>query len=232
MRFELAVWVCGLSCAGSLFAGTIEGTVRAQGKEGVPKGGSASGAYDGHALKHAEVVDYAAMHDFVVYIEGPFKVKPPQSHKTVQVVTQKDATFRPHVMPVQVGTIVEWPNKDDILHNVFSDSDAAKFDLGLYSSKDPMQKVSFDKPGRVDVFCSIHSQMHCIILVLDTPYFTTSDARNRYVLKDVPPGTYKIKAWHDRMPALTEEVVVPDDQNAIVRKDLVVGIKNLPHPQQ
>jgi plastocyanin len=228
MRILLVFWAVAL-CGGQLFGGTIEGTVRAEGKESAARGADAGGKYESRKFKFAEKVDYGAMREFVVYIEGPFKEKPVPPSKPVQIVTQKDATFRPHVLPVLVGTTVEWPNQDEILHNVFSDSDAAQFDLGLYSSKDPMRKVTFSKPGRVDVFCSIHSQMHCIVLVLESPFFTVTDDKNRYVLKNIPPGTYKISAWHERMPRLSEEVVVPDDPKP-VHKDLVLGIKNLPQP--
>src|SRR5262249_27183171 len=160
-----------------------EGIVSARGKETAGQSQS-SGNYESRKFKHAEKVDYSQMRDFIVYLEGDFKEKPTPPSKPVQIVTQKDATFRPDVLPILVGTTIEWPNQDEILHNVFSESDAAKFDLGLYKDdpKKPSPKVPFDKAGRVDVFCSIHSQMHCIIMVLETPYFAATDKNNRYVI--------------------------------------------------
>ena len=125
-----------------------------------------------------------------------------------------------------VGTTVEWPNYDDIYHNVFSMSDAKQFDLGLYKGDPPGKRVTFDKPGRVDVFCSIHENMHCIILVLENPYFASTDENGDYKIRDVPPGTYKVKAWHERLPAAERQIIVPT--NGEVKVNFVLGIKNLP----
>jgi hypothetical protein len=68
--------------------------------------------------------------------------------------------------------------------------------------------------------------MHCIILVLPNSYFTKVDARQRFVLKDVPAGTYKLKAWHERLPSQSKEVVVPETGE--VRVDFVLGLGDLP----
>jgi hypothetical protein len=125
-----------------------------------------------------------------------------------------------------VGTTVEWPNNDRIYHNVFSMSDAKQFDLGLYKGNPPDKRVTFDKPGRVDVFCSIHTSMNCIVLVLENPYFAATDGNGNYTIPNVPPGRYKLKAWHERLPAAEREIIVPT--NGEVKVDFVLGIKNLP----
>jgi hypothetical protein len=70
--------------------------------------------------------------------------------------------------------------------------------------------------------------MHCVIMVLETPYFAATDKNNRYVIKDVPPGNYKLKAWHDRMPVLSEDIVVTE--TGAMKKDIVMGIRGLPKP--
>src|SRR5712671_1149088 len=165
-------------------AGTITGTVHAEGKAGAEEG-AGGGKYDSRKFKFAERVDYSALRDFVVYIDGPVAQKVEPSKTTQQIVVQKDAQFSPHVLPVVVGTTVEWPNHDEIFHNAFSMSDAKQFDLGMY--KDKAKNVIFDKPGRVDVFCSIHTTMHCIVLVLENPYFALADAHSRYAIANVPP---------------------------------------------
>ena len=214
---------------GRVNAGDISGTVRVEGKaEAEPA--AADGKYDSRKFKFVERVNYAELRDFVVCIEGPVGDKAaaaPDKPVTVDTrrVTQKGAIFTPHVSPVLVGTTVEWPNNDEIFHNVFSMSEARPFDLELY--KAPVVKsVTFDKPGRVDVFCSIHANMHCIVLVLENPFFTLADDRGRYSITNVPPGTYKLKAWHERLPAQVREIVVPT--NGVVKADFVLGITNLP----
>ena len=138
---------------------------------------------------------------------------------------QKEAAFEPHVLPVAVGTTVRWPNEDDIYHNVFSMSDTKEFDLGLYK-KEKEPGLVFDKAGRVDVFCGIHSKMHCIVLVVPNPYFAKADAKRRFVIRDVPAGTYKLRAWHERLPSRTIDVVVPESGE--VKVDFVLGLGELP----
>jgi plastocyanin len=216
-------------------AGTITGHVHAEGKPGTDQT-AAGGAYASHALKFAEKVNYAEWRDFVVYIDGPVAGvtpvtadKPAQTVSTIKV-SQHHAVFSPHVLPVMVGTTVAWPNNDDIFHNVFSYSEAKPFDLGLYKTaedKHPEQEnVIFDKPGQVDVFCSIHANMSCVVLVLQNPFFAVSRENGTYSITNVPPGTYKLKAWHERVPVQVREVTVPDTGD--VKVDFTLGINNLP----
>lgn len=226
-----ALLLAGALCAGSsLFAGDITGTVRAEPKAGTEQNQSAtSAAYASRKLKFAERVDYAAMKDFVVSIEGKVGTNATATNVvkvTTTRIAQRGAVFTPHILPVLAGTTVEWPNNDDIFHNVFSDSDAKQFDLGLYKNNPPDKRVTFDKAGKVDVYCSIHADMHCIVLVMENPYFTVADADGKFTITNVPPGTYKLKAWHERLPADEQEITVPT--NGVVRADFVLTIKNLP----
>lgn len=217
-----AVMLGCVIAASAARAGTITGVVRAQGKAGAEQ--DAAGKYESRKCKFAERVDYSQFRDFVVYVDQPLAEKAIPPAAPLHVVVQKDATFSPHVLPVLVGTTVDGPNQDGIFHNAFSYSEAKSFDLGLY--KDKVKQVTFDKPGRVDVFCSIHSAMHCIILVLENPYFAATDARGHYTIANVPAGSYKLKAWHERLPPQTQEVVVPE--NGEVQANFTLGITGLP----
>src|SRR5665213_4181600 len=211
------------------FAGTIVGNVRAEGKADAAGDPVAGGSYENRKYKFVEKVDYSAMHDFVVYVEGSFGTNSASTNVTAVATTrvaQEGAMFTPHVLPVMVGTTIEWPNNDTIYHNVFSMPEAKQFDLGLYKGNPPDKRVKFDKPGRVDVFCSIHTSMNCIVLVLENPYFASTDENGNYKISHVPPGKYKLKAWHERLPADEREITVPT--NGEVRVDFVLGIKNLP----
>jgi plastocyanin len=229
MKFFFSAGIFLLAC-GIVSAGTIVGSVKATGKSGADEGGNASDAYASRKYKFVPKVDYSAMRDFVVSIEGAFGTNVAPSTNVTSVATrriaQHGAMFTPHVLPVMVGTTVEWPNDDAIFHNVFSVSDAKNFDLGLYKGNPPNKRITFDKPGRVDVFCSIHSEMHCIVLVLENPYFAATDADGNYKISNVPPGKYKLKAWHERLPADEKEITVPETGE--VRVDFTLGIKNLP----
>jgi len=209
--------------------GTITGTVHAEGRPGTEGGGGSDDAYGSRKYKFVQRVDYAAMHDFVVSIEGVTATNTAGTNVmrvTTTKVAQQGAVFSPHILPVLAGTTVEWPNNDDIYHNVFSDSDAKPFDLGLYKNNPPDKRVTFDKTGKVDVFCSIHADMHCIVLVMPNPYFAVTDKDNHYRIQNVPPGTYKLKAWHERLPAEVQEITVPAEGEA--KADFTLTIKNLP----
>ena len=213
-----------------LSAGTIGGIVRAQSKEGVedPAGG---GKYDSRKFKFAERINYAEIHEFVVYIVGPVRTNlvvpapAPVQVVTTRKINQKGAMFSPRIMPIMVGTTVEWPNQDEIYHNVFSISDAKPFDLGLYKHPET-KRVTFDQVGRVDAFCSIHKTMNCIVLVLENPFFAATDSKGSYSIPNVPAGAYKLKAWHERLPSQVREITVPESGE--VRVDFTLGVSNLP----
>jgi plastocyanin len=211
--------------AASSSAGSIAGTVSAKPPSG-PLGDAAAGdAYASRRYKFVEKIDYASLRDFIVYIDQPVAEITPGAPSLAGVTTQKNANFEPHVLPVAVGTTVRWPNDDDIYHNVFSMSDTKEFDLGYYK-KDKTPELVFDKVGRVDVFCAIHSKMHCIILVLPNAFFSAADVRGRYQIRDVPPGTYRVRAWHERLPSRTLSVTVPAEGE--VHVDFLLGLEALP----
>ncbi len=186
---------------------------------------SSAGAYSSKALKNAERIDYEEMHDFIVYIEGP--VPGAKLLRPNEKIVQKNATFVPHLLPIMVGTTVEFPNDDNIFHNVFSKSDAMPFDLGLYKKGEADHSVTFTNVGQVDVFCSIHARMNCVILVRDNPYFAVTDGRGRYTIPDVPPGTYKLVAWQERLPKDVKQITVPESGPPVVAM-FTLGPKNLP----
>jgi plastocyanin len=131
----------------------------------------------------------------IVYLEGSF---PKPSALPKKEVAQKDLAFLPSLLPVQVGTRVEFPNLDDTYHNIFSYSPAKRFDLGRYRPEErPIPSEVFDKPGLVTLRCEIHEHMRGLILVLDTPYFVLTDPDGRFRLSGLPSGRYTLKAWID-----------------------------------
>lgn len=131
----------------------------------------------------------------VVYLEGNF---PRAEHLPVQQMAQKDLEFAPSLLPVQVGTRVEFPNYDSTYHNIFSYSPAKRFDLGRYRSDEkPIPSVVFDTPGLVTLRCDIHEHMRALILVLATPYFIITQPDGRFRLDHLPTGHYVLKAWVD-----------------------------------
>ena len=131
----------------------------------------------------------------VVYLDGSF---PQPASLPMKEVTQKDLTFIPALLPVRVGTKVEFPSLDDTYHNIFSYSPAKRFDLGRYRPDErPVPSQVFDKPGLVTLRCDIHEHMRGLILVLNTGYFVMTDTAGHFRLTGLPPGHYTLKAWID-----------------------------------
>ena len=131
----------------------------------------------------------------VVYLVGSF---PKPSSPPTRQIAQKDLAFVPSLLPVQVGTRVEFPNLDDTYHSIFSYSPAKRFDLGRYRPEErPIPSQVFDTPGLVTLRCDIHDHMRGLILVLDTPHFVVTDAAGQFRLSKLPSGHYMLKAWID-----------------------------------
>jgi plastocyanin len=131
--------------------------------------------------------------DAVVFVLAPTPVA--AAHAPPQVVDQIGKAFVPELLPIVVGTLVHFPNHDQIHHHVYSFSPAKTFELPLYKGEDA-PPVLFDKIGVVKIGCNIHDWMSGIILVLPTPHFAVTDRDGRFTLRDLPAGTYTLSAWH------------------------------------
>ena len=152
----------------------------------------------------------------VVYLDGVF---PKPKTPAVKEIIQKDLTFVPLLLPVQVGTRVQFPNLDDTYHNIFSYSPPKRFDLGRYRRDEkPVPSQVFDKPGLVTLRCDIHEHMRGLILVLNTPHFVVSDTDGRYRLTGLPSGRYNLKAWLTSKSTVERAVELKD--SALLHVDL------------
>lgn len=150
----------------------------------------------------------------VVYLEGSFPK--PASHLTKQIA-QKNLAFVPTLLPVQVGTRIEFPNLDDTYHSIFSYSPAKRFDLGRYRPEErPIPSEIFDKTGLVTLRCDIHEHMRGLVLVLETPHFVVSDPDGRYRLRALPAGKFLLKAWIDSRTTREKPVELKDGEIAHV----------------
>jgi len=200
-------------------AAEIHGTVRVPATR-EPEHAS-SNPYPGraNALSNPMPMVYGAVTDAVVYLDGPAPAggTPPAPARPPKLA-QRGQSFVPRVLPVAIGTRVDFPNYDPIYHNVFSVSPVKRFDLGKYA-RGKSKSVVFDKPGRVNVYCEIHSGMEAFIVVLPDAWFTQPDANGAFALPDLPAGTYSLKAWHPDFGERTATVVVSEGKDATVEID-------------
>lgn len=105
--------------------------------------------------------------------------------------------FYPRVLVVTRGSTVEFPNRDPILHNVFSVSGENRFDLGLMPRGEGGSHT-FDEAGVVRVFCNVHHDMVAYVVVVDTPHHGSPTANGRFRLANVPDGPGTLHVWHER----------------------------------
>lgn len=183
------VWVSLMAPAHLLQAGPVSGVVRTESRPGVVPAA---------AIVYAEPLDAAA----------------PRRAAT-HTLRQRQKTFQPHVLGISVGGTVQFPNDDEVFHNVFSLSGPQPFDLGLYRAGQTRART-FTLPGTYRVFCNIHPQMTALIVVVGTPHVVVAGSDGRYTL-DLPPGAYRVTAISDRAEPVSVEVtagvgavVVPD----------------------
>ncbi len=143
--------------------------------------------------------------DVVVYLaDVPGTFGPPAKHLRID---QKNLIFTPHVLPVVVGTTVDFANSDKVLHNVFSPSKTKKFNLGTYG-KDTIKQTTFDKEGKVVLLCNVHTEMSAFIVILPNPYFAKTGNDGSFTITDIPPGEYTLKTWHEKKRPYKQKVTV------------------------
>ncbi|VVD68227.1 methylamine utilization protein [Pandoraea anhela] len=134
--------------------------------------------------------------DAVVYLT-PEDGKVPAVRPAPASIVQNHKRFMPMITVVQKGAAIDFPNRDDIAHDVYSLSDAKRFELKLY--RGGSKQVVFDKPGVVTIGCNIHDMMIAYVVVVDTPYFAKAGDDGRGELPKVPAGRYRVAVWHPRL---------------------------------
>ena len=148
----------------------------------------------------------------VVYLadaKGEFK----QLEKN-PTMDQLNMAFIPHVLAVQAGTTIDFLNNDEVRHNVFS-PDKEKYNLGTWPTGG-VKPRTFSQKGVYSQLCNVHPEMEAFVIVLDTPYFATTDEDGSFTISDVPPGEYTVKACHEKMRFNKQKVSVPADGDATI----------------
>jgi len=129
--------------------------------------------------------------------DGRTLAKLVETKAPVPTITQQNKSFTPHVLAVQVGTAVLFPNRDRFLHNVFSLHEGRQFDLGFYEAGSA-KSVRFDRPGVSYLFCNIHPEMTAAVVAVETPYFALSDSSGHLTIPGVAEGKYILHVWSER----------------------------------
>jgi len=159
--------------------------------------------------------------EMVVYLEPEDPSTPLPASKDTVKISQKGAKFAPMLTVVSVGQTGEFLNDEDKLieHNVFSNAPAKKFDLGMYPPGQS-RSVTFDKPGPVLLYCSIHRYMDGVIFVSPTPYFSRVNPDSTYKIEGIPPGKWLVKTWQRRRRFKEATASVSADPGGSAKIDL------------
>jgi plastocyanin len=131
------------------------------------------------------------------------------------VMDQVNLTYTPHVLPVLVGSTIDFPNSDSTRHHVYtSTSSVCQFDLGIYDVG-VVKQVACEKPGLITLLCNVHAEMRGFLLVAPTPYFASTDEEGGFVIEGVPEGTYRLTFEHERLQSKSLEVTVAAGRESI-----------------
>jgi len=219
----MLVWLVSLSCSGygqrSGSTGEIHGEITIKTNDELSdeifRGRMMSRYTSDLSTAEKSIEPYSVSEKAVVYIESTGESKSytvPDEHPQLN---QRDLIFRPLVLPIVVGTTVDFPNNDKVFHNVFSYSQPKEFDLGRYP-QGKSKSVTFEKPGVVNVYCEIHQYMYATILVLENPFYAVPDDDGVFVIHNVPPGTYQLSFWYGRKKVATKNVSVKANEVSAV----------------
>jgi plastocyanin len=133
---------------------------------------------------------------------------------------QKGCEYQPHVLAFPVGSTVEILNPDGILHNVHSYSKVnSPFNMAQPKFKKTLD-VKIEKPEAIEVKCDVHGWMQGWLVATPTPYVAVTDNSGNFKLTDVPPGTYTVEVWHEKLGKNTQKVTVKAKEDAKVSFDL------------
>ena len=158
--------------------------------------------------------------DGALVVAEPAQPAPRPAAAQHAIMDQRNLQFVPDLLVVRTGALIEFPNSDQVRHQVYSFSGAKNFQLPLYAGR-TQPPVAFDKPGLVTLGCNIHDNMIGFIYVSDTPWYGRTSADGTLKIRDLPPGDYTLRVWHPLIdetgPQLEQRVVVGENTTATFR---------------
>src|SRR5215831_338776 len=153
--------------------------------------------------------DGKSLANVFVYVKeglGNYSYDPPTDKPTID---QKNCRYHPHVFGMRVGQPLEIINSDPTLHNIHAmPKQNQEFNNGQPIQGMKMTHVFTSKEVMVPFKCDVHGWMNAYVGVLPHPYFAVTKEDGKFEIKDLPPGTYTIEAWHEKFGTTTQSVTI------------------------
>jgi hypothetical protein len=198
-------------------AGTVSGRIRFTGKRPPPKVIDMSEepacveAHHGKAYDESLVVSRTGgLANAFVYIKSGLEGKTFPVPTTPVTIDQRGCWFRPRITGIQTGQVFQVINSDPVTHNIHPMAQVNREWNHSQGAGDPAISRKFIKPEiMIPVKCNIHSWMHAFIGVLDHPYFAVSKDDGSFAIENLPPGTYTIAVWQEKLGTQEQQITVP-----------------------
>lgn len=155
----------------------------------------------------------------VVISFHPLDFTPDLAPTPQAIMNQMEKTFVPKVLPITKGSTVEFLNSDTEVHNIFSMTPRATFNIGRRQPGKSVPQL-IDKVGIVDLKCDIHCGMNAAILSLDTPFFTKANANGNYEVDGLPDGNYRVQMYHFSLGMVEDNISIKG--GGVVTKNLAL----------
>jgi plastocyanin len=125
------------------------------------------------------------------------------------VLDQQKCRYMPRVLGVQAGQEMIIRNSDPLLHNVRAEGQINQpFDVGTPIQGMEVKRTFSTREVMVPVKCNVHAWMHAYVGVVEHPFFAVTDAAGKFSIPQLPPGTYTVEVWHEKLGVQTQQVTV------------------------
>ena len=199
-------------------AGSISGTITLQGTP--PPAARLDMSTDSYCRDQAQATDESvvvgnggALQNVFVYVKDGLGDRTFPVPTTAVAIDQKGCRYVPHVLGIQVGQTLDIVSSDNTLHNVHAVAqNNREFNKAQQFAAIRHTHVFGAKEIMVPFKCDVHKWMNAYVGVLDHPFFAVTGANGTFELKGLPPGTYTVEAWHEKLGTQTQTVTVGDKQ--------------------